>query len=238
MVMPTPAWGAYVSASNSCLILGCMPDIDGPTQIVLGDSAEVDPGRPADFVSLLRVPDGEVRVTTVGGEVLLRMPAPPLSLVEIWRSHPKWPETVIIGINPPASRSVLPAMLPTEQATRAVLDLPEGTDRLFLYNVVMADRPGVFNPWLSDRTLASGLVVPIAPASKLEVTDAEPAMSNDPVFHAVLPTPNRRVGIFPTDRCVMLRADTAAELTRVRAWVELRPEGAIAILALTPAEKP
>jgi hypothetical protein len=102
----------------------------------------------------------------------------------------------------------------------------------------MADRPGVFNPWLSDRTLASGLVVPIAPASKLEVTDAEPAMSNDPVFRAVLPTPNRRVGIFPTDRCVMLRADTAAELTRVRAWVELRPEGAIAILALTPAEEP
>jgi hypothetical protein len=132
MVMPTPPWGAYVSASNSCLILGCMPDIDGPTQIVLGDSAEVDPGRPADFVSLLRVPDGEVRVTTGGDEVLLRMPAPPLSLVEIWRSHPKWPETVIIGINPPASRSALPAMLPTEQATRAVLDLPEGTDRLFL----------------------------------------------------------------------------------------------------------
>ncbi|WP_420135319.1 hypothetical protein [Rhodopseudomonas sp.] len=236
--LPTPFWGAQVLATNTCLILGCMPDIDGPTQIVLGDSAEVDPGRPADFVSLLRVPDGEVRVTTVGDDVLLRMPAPPLSLVEIWRSHPKWPETVIIGINPPASRSALPAMLPTEQATRTVLDLPEDVDRLFLYNAVMADRPDVFNPWLSDRTLTSGLVVPIAPSSKLEVTDAEPDMSNDPVFDAVLPTPNRLVGIFPSDRLVMLRADTATKLTRVRAWVERRPEGAIAILALTPAEEP
>lgn len=238
MVMPTPAWGAYVSASNSCLILGCMPDIDGPTQIVLGDSAEVDPGRQADFVSLLRVPDGEVRVTTVGDEVLLRMPAPPLSLVEIWRSHPKWPETVIIGIDPPEGRSALPAMLPTEQATRTVLDLPEGSDCLFLYDAVMADRPDVFNPWLSQRTLASGLVVPIASASRLEVTDAQPQRSNNPVFDGVLPTPSRLVGIFPTDRLVMLRADTTTNLTRVRAWVDRRPEGAIAILALTPAEEP
>lgn len=235
---PNPFWGAPVLATNSCLIVGCMPEVDGPTQLVLGDADEVDPGRPPDFAMLLRVPDGEARVTTVEDDILLRMPAPPLSLVEIWRSHPKWPETVIIGIDPPEGRSALPAMLPTEHATRTVLDLPEGSDCLFLYNAAMADRPDVFNPWLSQRTLASGLVVPFAPASRLEVTDAQPQRSNDPVFDGVLPTPSRLVGIFPTDRLVMLRADTATNLTRVRAWVDQRPEGAIAILALTPAEKP
>lgn len=51
-------------------------------------------------------------------------------------------------------------------------------------------------------------------------------------------TPNRLIGIFPTNRLVMLRANTPTTLTRVRAWVEQRPEGPTAILALIPADEP
>ncbi|WP_022721488.1 hypothetical protein [Rhodopseudomonas sp. B29] len=236
---PWPVWGAQILATNSCISPVCFPEIDGPTEIVLGDADEVDPGRAPDLVSLLRVPDGDLRITTVGDEAaILRMPAPSLALVKIWRSHPRWPETVIIGIAPPNDLASMAPMLPTEEATRAAVDFPVGSDCLFLCNTSIADRPDVFDPWRSQRLLASGVVVPIAPASRLEVTDADPDLPRSPVFDGLLPTPNRLVGIFPTNRLVMLRADTPTTLTRVRAWVEPRPEGPTVILALFPADEP
>lgn len=89
-----PAW-----ATSSCIIVRCRPDVDGPTEIVLGDRAEVDPGLPASFTSALRTPRRAVQLTEVGGELVLELPvATDITRVTIWVSHPEWPEQVIVGV--------------------------------------------------------------------------------------------------------------------------------------------
>lgn len=89
-----PAW-----STPSCIIVRCFPQIDGPTQIVLGDKADVDPGSPANFVTLLRTPRRAVQLTEVGDELVLEMAvATDITRVTIWVSHPKWPEQVIVGV--------------------------------------------------------------------------------------------------------------------------------------------
>lgn len=89
-----PAW-----STASCIIVRCRHDVDGPTEIVLGDRADVDPGLPASFSSVLRTPRRIVQVTEVGDEPVLEMPVvTDITPVSIWVSHPKWPERVIIGL--------------------------------------------------------------------------------------------------------------------------------------------
>jgi hypothetical protein len=89
-----PAW-----ATPDCIIVKCFPDIDGPTEVTLGDRAEIDVGRAPDFQSVLNTPHRHVAIRQVGDELVLETSVNTTkTIVSIWLSHPHWPERVVIGL--------------------------------------------------------------------------------------------------------------------------------------------
>ena len=97
-ITPLPIWGARILATNSCVSVACYPEVDGPTDIVLGDAGDVGLDRPPDFEGILRTPERKIVITTVDDQTVLNMPvAAKLTIVKIWRSHPRWPEIVTVG---------------------------------------------------------------------------------------------------------------------------------------------
>ncbi|MCZ8314339.1 hypothetical protein [Phreatobacter sp.] len=90
-----PAW-----ATPDCIIIKAYPEQDGPTDVLLGDHTDVDPGRPPDFTSMLRTPGRRVLVRDALDQAVITMPSDrDLTRIAIWLSHPEWPEKVIIGLD-------------------------------------------------------------------------------------------------------------------------------------------
>lgn len=95
---PEPVWGASILATDSCISVACFPEVDGETTIVLGRVDEVDTGRKADFVGSIRTGKRNLVITMVDGTVILQSIVPrTTTTIHIWRSHPRWPEEVVIG---------------------------------------------------------------------------------------------------------------------------------------------
>jgi hypothetical protein len=89
-----------VAAEPQCISVCCFPEIDGPTEIVLGAGAEVDPGGAPAFDGSLDTPNRKVVITTVDEETVLSEDVRGLRpRVRVWLSHPKWPETVTVGLD-------------------------------------------------------------------------------------------------------------------------------------------
>jgi len=96
--VPYPVRGAMILSTSSCISVGCYPEPDGPTEIVLGKLAEVDPGGSPAFGGDLDTPNGHITVSTVDRKTILDAAVPgKRTHVRIWLSHPRWPERVIIG---------------------------------------------------------------------------------------------------------------------------------------------
>src|SRR5262245_36546058 len=68
---PIPKRGARLQWTSSCISVVCCPEQDGPTEIVLGESAEVDPGFERAFAGDLDTPNLTVVVSTATYEKLL-----------------------------------------------------------------------------------------------------------------------------------------------------------------------
>jgi hypothetical protein len=98
-----PEWirGSLILSTPSCISVGCYPEQDGPTEIVLGESQEVNPGNDPAFDGDLETPHRTVTVSTVEGNTILESDVPQTRThVRIWVSHPRWPDKIIIGLEP------------------------------------------------------------------------------------------------------------------------------------------
>lgn len=96
-----PEWirGGLVLSTPSCISVGCYPEQDGPTEVVLGRGQEVDPGNHPIFDGDLETPNRVVVVSTVEHEKVLEAKVPEtLTHVRVWVSHPRWPDKVVIGL--------------------------------------------------------------------------------------------------------------------------------------------
>ena len=95
-----PEWirDALILSTPSCISVGCYPEQDGPTEVILGKAQEVDPGfRPA-FEGDLATPSRAVVVSTVDRDTVLESKVPDMrTRVRIWISHPRWPDKIIVG---------------------------------------------------------------------------------------------------------------------------------------------
>jgi len=100
-VSPLPVRGQLVWFNSSCVATACYPEIEGPTEIVLGSGDEVALRTPPTFDGLVDSPERFVVVTTVGEDrpVLQLGVSTVLTRVRIWHSNPRWPEIVTIGLN-------------------------------------------------------------------------------------------------------------------------------------------
>ncbi|MEI5678797.1 MULTISPECIES: hypothetical protein [unclassified Mesorhizobium] len=99
---PYPVKGTLILATQSCISVGTFPEIEGATEIVMGPVDEASPDGSPDFSGFLETPTRHLVVTTVDGRVILKASVQAaLTSVQIWLSHPKWPERIIIGWGEP-----------------------------------------------------------------------------------------------------------------------------------------
>jgi hypothetical protein len=95
-----PEWvrNALILSTPSCISVGCYPEQDGPTEIILGKMQEVDPGFQPAFDGKLETPHRAVAVSTVERSIILQSNVPQMRThVRIWISHPRWPDKIIVG---------------------------------------------------------------------------------------------------------------------------------------------
>lgn len=95
-----PEWirDELILSTSSCISIGCYPEQDGPTTVILGPSWQVDPGDRPAFDRSLETPSRAIIVSTVERETILEAKVPETrTRVRIWLSHPRWPDKVIVG---------------------------------------------------------------------------------------------------------------------------------------------
>ena len=97
--IPQITRGPWLWATSSCIAVGCYPEKDGDTEVVLGKMQEIAPGDNLAFDGELETPNHAVIVSTVEGNTILEMAVSgSRTHVRIWVSHPRWPDKVIIGL--------------------------------------------------------------------------------------------------------------------------------------------
>jgi hypothetical protein len=95
-----PEWkrGELILSTSSCISVGCYPEQDGPTEVILGRSGDVDPGYDPTFGGELETPTHSIVVQTVDDDRVLEMKVPERQThVRIWVNDRQWPDKVIIG---------------------------------------------------------------------------------------------------------------------------------------------
>jgi len=97
---PEPIWGLQIHSTPSCISFACLPEIDGPTEVTIGPSAEIEPGLIQVFEGDLETPSRVVIISGVEIPRVLSVDVPRTTTkVVIWYSHPKWPERVTISLD-------------------------------------------------------------------------------------------------------------------------------------------
>jgi hypothetical protein len=95
-----PEWirDASILSTSSCVSVGCYPEQDGPTEVILGKAEEIDPGFQPAFDGDLATPNRAVVVSTVERKIVLESKVPEMRThVRIWINHPRWPDKIIVG---------------------------------------------------------------------------------------------------------------------------------------------
>lgn len=96
---PIPIRGQNIWFTQSCVAVPCYPEIDGPTEIVLQDASDAEPGGRPAFEGVLETPTRTLVVTTVDDNVLLSSDTSNVQTrLRIWLSDPHLPEVVTIVI--------------------------------------------------------------------------------------------------------------------------------------------
>jgi hypothetical protein len=96
-----PEWekDKQILSTSSCISIACYPEQDGPTEIIVGHTQEVDPGSGAAFNGILETPSRSVKISNVTHDAFLEMDVPDRATrVRIWLNHPRWANKVIIGL--------------------------------------------------------------------------------------------------------------------------------------------
>jgi hypothetical protein len=98
--IPTSMGSALISASPSCIAVGCLAADDGETEFALGSALEVDPGGQPVFVGTLEAPKHAVAIRSVLGHTILETPVRRThATVRIWVNHPSEPDAVRVGVD-------------------------------------------------------------------------------------------------------------------------------------------
>ncbi len=88
-----------ISATASCILIACLPEVDGETEITLGAAHQVDPGGAAAFDGQLETPSGDLQVVTIEWQPLLKAAVTRgKTRIRIWQNRSKFPDKLIIGI--------------------------------------------------------------------------------------------------------------------------------------------
>jgi hypothetical protein len=90
---------ANVTATDTCVVVCCLPEIDGETEITLGTANATDPGSSPAFDGTITTPSHVVRVFDVQWKPLLEVPVSTAKTrIRVWKNHPHFADQVIVGV--------------------------------------------------------------------------------------------------------------------------------------------
>lgn len=97
--VPESMSGLSITATSSCIAVGCRSETDGETNFALGFVTEVNPGYAPAFDGKLKTPNQKIVLETVLGQKMLELPVfAREASVKIWVNDPNEPDVVIVGI--------------------------------------------------------------------------------------------------------------------------------------------
>jgi hypothetical protein len=97
--IPRSMEGATIASTNSCIAVGCLSDVEGETEVTLGNLHEVDPGDRPIFQQKLSTPSHKLVLLSTFNKPILETSTPQqVTMVRIWANHTTQPDKVIIGI--------------------------------------------------------------------------------------------------------------------------------------------
>jgi hypothetical protein len=97
--IPASMRGLAISATKSCIAVGCRAEPDGETELQLGSFAEFSGVGNPSFRGSLETPNGVVIVSTIHGDDVLRAPtAQQITKLAIWLNDPIEPYVIVIGV--------------------------------------------------------------------------------------------------------------------------------------------
>lgn len=98
--IPKTMGGSLVSATNTCVAVGCLSEDDGQTQFTLAPFAEVRRADEPLYEGVILTPGRLVVICSVLGQRLLELPVPRESTkVRIWGNDGSEPDDVVIGVD-------------------------------------------------------------------------------------------------------------------------------------------
>jgi len=93
----TPS-GWPIWASKSCVVVGCLPDVDGPTSFSFGPAAELLRNEAPVFDAFIETPTRQLIVGDSAPKTLFFADvADPQTRIRVWVNHKRLPDKVAIG---------------------------------------------------------------------------------------------------------------------------------------------
>lgn len=97
-----PFWkkGAPLVATDTCILCGCLAEMDGETEFTLATSDSVSIEGSPIFDEIVKTPGRKIALETVEGAPVLDMPtAGTETRVRIWTNRDREPDKVIVGFD-------------------------------------------------------------------------------------------------------------------------------------------
>lgn len=97
-ILPEEILAQPINATPTCVLVACMHEQFGETDITLGPADSEEPTFPLYFDGMIATPNRLVSVSMVPADVILEERVPDTETrIRVWRNHPKWPERVVVG---------------------------------------------------------------------------------------------------------------------------------------------
>ena len=97
-VVPRSMGNAAVASTDSCVVVGCLSEVDGETDITLGDMDQINTGDHLLFTGEMKTPNRKIALLSSHNETLLEVPTPrQVTSVRIWANDLAEPNKVVVG---------------------------------------------------------------------------------------------------------------------------------------------
>lgn len=97
-ILPKEILAQPINATSTCVMVTCMHEQFGKTDITLGPADGEEPAFPLYFDGIIATPNRRVSVSMVPADVILEERVPyTQTRIRVWRDHPEWPERVVVG---------------------------------------------------------------------------------------------------------------------------------------------
>ncbi len=86
-------------STDSCIVVGCLVEQDGPTNVTVGPNEHIALSMPPAFDGILKTPSRIVLISTSERQSIFETTVQgSQTRVRIWTNHPSEPDEVVIGL--------------------------------------------------------------------------------------------------------------------------------------------